>query len=71
MELEHKNNETFNKPFLFDYNDVRALEVFKWTAGCVFKCEITKVNLAKTEKQKKTKKKMEKKNGKVRKVIVY
>ena len=25
--------------FLFDYNDVRAFEVFKWTTGCIFKCE--------------------------------
>ena len=57
MELLHKNNETFNKPFLFDYNDVRSFEVFKWTAGCVFKCEITKMNLAKTIKNGFTSKK--------------
>ena len=36
--------------FLFDYNDVRAFEVFKWTAGCIFKCETTKMKLAKNIK---------------------
>ena len=34
--------------FLFDYNDVRAFEVFKLTAGCIFKCKTTKTKLTKT-----------------------
>ena len=33
--------------FLFDYNDIRAFKVFKWTAGCIFYCETTKMRLAK------------------------
>ena len=33
--------------FHFDYNDIRAFEVFKWTAGRIFKCETIKMKLAK------------------------
>ena len=36
--------------FLFDYNDVRAFEVFRRTTGCVFKCETIKIKLAKNIK---------------------
>ena len=34
--------------FLFDYNDVKAFKVFKWTDGYIFKCETTKMKLAKS-----------------------
>ena len=34
--------------FLFDYNDIRAFQVFKWTARCIFKCEKTKIKVVKT-----------------------
>ena len=34
--------------FLFDYNDVRAFKLFKWTAGYISKYETTKLKLAKT-----------------------
>ena len=40
------------KGFLFDYGDVRAFKVFKWTAGCIFKCETTKRRYLKTLKKK-------------------
>ena len=33
--------------FLFDYNDIRAFQVFKWTAWCIFKCEKTKIKVVK------------------------
>ena len=36
-----------DKHLFFDYNDVRASQVLKWTAGCSFECETTKMNLAK------------------------
>ena len=36
--------------FLFDYNNVRAFEVFKWRAGCIFKSETTKIKLGKNIK---------------------
>ena len=32
---------------LFDYDDVRAFKVFKWTAGCSFKFETRKMSLPK------------------------
>ena len=34
---------------LFDYNDVKVFEVFKRAAGCIFKCKISKIKLAKNE----------------------
>ena len=37
--------------FFFDYNDVRAVEVFKSTAGCIFKSETTKIKLSKNVKK--------------------
>ena len=37
--------------FFFDYNDVRAFEVFKSIARCIFKCETTKMKLAKNIKK--------------------
>ena len=37
--------------FLFDYNDLRSSEVFKWTAGYDFKCETTKIKFEKTWKK--------------------
>ena len=37
--------------YFFDYNDVRAFQVFKWTTGCNFKCETKKVKLAKNIKK--------------------
>ena len=41
----------FNTTFFYDYNDVRVFEVFKWTAGCIFKCEATKMKWAKNIKK--------------------
>ena len=38
--------------FLFDYNDVKVFKVFKITAGCIFECETTKMNLAKNIKRR-------------------
>ena len=38
--------------FLFDCSDIRALEVFKLTAGCIFKCETTKIKLVKNIKKR-------------------
>ena len=46
-----KASKTFHKLFLFDYNDVRAFEVFKWTTGSIFKCEITNMKLPKNIKK--------------------
>ena len=46
--------------FLFGYNDVRAFEVCKCTAGCIFKCGKPKVMLAKNIK-----------NGFLRKKFLY
>ena len=37
--------------FFFDNNGVRAVEVFKWTVGCVFKCETTEMKFAKNVKK--------------------
>ena len=37
--------------FLFDYNQIRTFEIFKWTAGCIFKYETTKIKLAKNRKK--------------------
>ena len=36
---------------MFDYNDIKALEVFKWTAESIFKCETAKMLLAKNIKK--------------------
>ena len=36
--------------FLFGYYDVRAFQVFKWTAGCISKCKTMKTKLAKNVK---------------------
>ena len=33
--------------FVSDYNDTRAFKIFKCTVSCVFKCETTKMKLAK------------------------
>ena len=41
------SKKTYNKLFFFDYNDFRTFEVFKWKAVCIFKCETTKMKLAK------------------------
>ena len=49
---EYRKPVNFLLAFLFDYNDVRAFEVFKWTAGCIIKCEKTKTKLAKNIKKK-------------------
>ena len=38
--------------FFFDNNGVRAVEVFKWTVGCVFKCETTEMKFAKNVKRR-------------------
>ena len=43
------NNIIIIVTFLFDYNDVRALEVFKWTATYIFKSKATKIKLAKKD----------------------
>lgn len=39
---EYTSIQTF-----LDYNDVRAVEKFKGTARCIFKCETTQMKLAK------------------------
>ena len=31
--------------FAIGYNDVRAFKAFKWTAGCIFKCETAEMKL--------------------------
>ena len=42
---EYTSIQTF-----LDYNDVRAVEKFKGTARCIFKCETTQMKLAKNIK---------------------
>ena len=36
--------------FCYWLQDVRAFKVFKWTVGCVFKCDIEQLKLAKNIK---------------------